>query len=211
MEQQIVKPLSTRSEVICLAMMVVVVVMISGGVIAGRIRPNDEKVLKPHQLSAFRDLNSLEQGTFNDLYAAAMEINELHGTGDEEWPSLATLEDECMPPFVKDRVWKKRGRLAWEHRVPWSGTRHVALYLGVPRDAGSFGCFFLVMIHDHAGKRPGTETVEHPPCEIWHHDDVNVAFPEIVTDEALMVKGWKEVVAYKGEEEVQRLKGDGRS
>ncbi len=211
MEQQIVKPVSTRSEVICLAVTIAVVVMISGGVIAGRIRPNDEKILKSHQLSAFRDLNSLEQGTFNDLYAAAMEINELHGTGDEEWPSLATLEGEYMPPFVKDRAWEQRGRLAWEHRVPWSGSRHVALYLGVPRDAGSFGCFLLIMLHDHAVKRPGSETVERPPYEIWRHDDLDVALPEIVTDQALMARGWKEVVAYKGEEEVKRLKGDGRS
>lgn len=63
-------------------------------------------------------------------------------------------------------------------------TRHVALYLGVPRDAGSFGCFLLVMRHDHAGKRPGTDTVEHAPWEIWHHDGPDVAFPEIVTDQA---------------------------
>ncbi|MCP4114593.1 MAG: hypothetical protein GY737_04185 [Desulfobacteraceae bacterium] len=208
MEQQIVKPVSTKSEVIYLFVAVAVVVMIAGGVIAGRIRPSDEKVLKAHQISAFRDLATLEQGTFNDLYAAAMEINELHGMGDEEWPSLATLENEFMPPFVKDQVWEKRGSLAWEQRVPWSGTRHVALYLGVPRDAGGFGCFLLVMLHDHAGKRPGTDTVEHAPYEIWHHDEPDVAFPEIVTDQALMAKGWKEVVPYKGEEEVKRLKGE---
>jgi hypothetical protein len=211
MEQRIVKPVGTRSEVIYLFVAVVVVVVIAGGVIAGRIRPSDEKVLKDHQISAFRDLDTLEQGTFNDLYAAAMEINELHGTGDEEWPSLATLEEAFMPPFLHDQVWEKRGRLGWELQVPWSGRRHVALYFGVPRDAGSFGCFLLVMLHEHSGSLPGADTVEHAPYEIWHHGDSNVAFPEIVTDQGLMAKGWKEVVPYTGEEEVKRLKGEEQS
>ena len=41
---------------------------------------------------------------------------------------------------------------------------------------------------------------------IWYYPGANPSLQDI-TRQSLIVKGWKEVIPYRGEEEVQRLKG----
>ncbi|MGD9823600.1 DUF6162 family protein [Desulfobacter sp.] len=208
MQQYIVKPVSTRAEVIWLLVTVALVVAVSGSVIAARTRPGDHNVLSAHQISAFEDLDTLEQGTFNDLYAAAMDIESIHDEQDDAWPSPKDLSAQGIPPFTRDRVWETRGRMAWEQKTLNSGTRHMAVYFGRPGSEQAPGCFLLIMQHSHGTPQVGKTGPEHGPWEIWHHDRAGIGFPGTVTDPGLIAKGWKEVVPYKGEEEVKRLKGE---
>ncbi|MCG8552769.1 MAG: DUF6162 family protein [Desulfobacterales bacterium] len=208
MEQQIVKPVSSRAEVIWLLVTVALVVAVSGSVIAARTRPSGRKVLSTHQISAFKDLETLEQGTFNDLYAAAMDVESIHDEQGERWPSPDDLSAQGIPPFTRDKVWEKRGQIAWELRRMNTETRHMAVYFGTPGITQKPGSFLLIMQHDHGAPNVVKTGPEHGPWEIWYHDQANVVFPRIVTDPGLIAKGWKEVVPYKGEEEVKRLKGE---
>lgn len=208
MEKIIIKPISTKSEVTWLFITIAIVILVAGSAISLRVRPGDEKVLKNHQISAFKDLNTLDQGTFNDLYAAALEINELHMLDEGTWPTPQSLADEYIPPFVKDQVWIKRGKISWQLQIPDFKTGHLALYFGAPSDVGDYGCFLLIMRHNHEQPQPGKKIIDHGPYEIWHNKNIKAEFPKIVTDPALIAKGWKEVAPYKGEEEVKRLKGE---
>ncbi len=47
----------------------------------------------------------------------------------------------------------------------------------------------------------------HAPYEIWINDKKNQGFPNIITDQALIAAGWKEIVALTGEDEMKRMKG----
>lgn len=208
MEQHIIKPVSTRSEVVWLLVTVMVVVAVSGIVIAARTRPSDYKVLNAHQISAFKDLDTLEQGTFNDLYAAAMDVESIHDEQEGIWPTPGDLAGEGIPPFTRDRVWEKRGRMAWELKALNTENRHMAVYFGTPVAVQGLGCFLLIMQHNHGTLEVGKTGPEHGPWEIWYHNQADAVFPKIVTDPGLVAKGWREVVPYKGEEEVKRLKGE---
>lgn len=207
MEKKIIKPVGTKSEVTWLLTTIILVVVISGSIIAGRARKNDVKKLQSHQISAFKDLNTLDQGTFNDLYAAAMEIEEIHSM-DEKWPSPKELELEVIPPFIKDQVWVKRGKINWSLRSSDTEEKHLAVYFGSPSEGSLSGSFLLILRHNHKEPLPGEKLNEHGPYEIWYQNMKTLDFPKITTDPALIAKGWKEVAPYKGEEEVKRLKGD---
>jgi hypothetical protein len=41
---------------------------------------------------------------------------------------------------------------------------------------------------------------------IWIHPDALAPYPEIVKPEALVAKGWRQVIAYNGASEVERIK-----
>ncbi|NDV28552.1 DUF6162 family protein [Desulfovibrio sp. JC010] len=48
----------------------------------------------------------------------------------------------------------------------------------------------------------------HAPYEIWFHAANDKSFPTIITDQALINAGWKEIVSRSGEDEMKRTKGE---
>ncbi|TCN75379.1 hypothetical protein FB440_102148 [Vibrio crassostreae] len=49
----------------------------------------------------------------SELRLAHEEIRDLHMDSDGEWPSVASLKDEWVAPFVEDQSWKRKGSHAW--------------------------------------------------------------------------------------------------
>ena len=70
------------------------------------------------------------------------------------------------------------------------------------------GSFLLVMLHDHVKKEGNAGAAAHVPYEIWLHASPVAETPSMVTDQSLINKGWREVVARKGESETLRTKED---
>ena len=244
MSTQIVKPACTKYEsfYICLAMLTVI--SLSGMSILHRGIADKEKVLLDYQLSGYGDLNNLEQGIFNDLYSAALEIDAYHDENEGEWPSIRELEGQFIPPFVHDQVWKKRGELIWTQKTFNKKYLHLAAYMGKTSNFEKAGSFLLIMSHKHGVE--GEELIEAPvfheeqPFKIWHYNfphtsclcsqihwllgrslrkDFNLltlryypqhdlSFPDNFTVRNLILKGLKEIIPYKGEEEIKRLKGE---
>lgn len=223
---QIVRPAGTRYESMYLCLAMLVVILVSGTAILHRTRSDEQKVLLDYQMSGYGDLNSFEQGTFNDLYAAALEIDAYHDENDEKWPSIRELEDQFIPPFIHDQAWKKRGKLLWTQKVPNVKYTHVAAYMGKTSDPEVSGSFLLVMSHRHRAegdnKSEAPDFHEDQPFRIWYynhksrlyskrprHPQRNIPFPDSFIIQNLIMKGWKEVVPYKGEDEIRRLNGEG--
>jgi hypothetical protein len=163
--------------------------------------------LADFQIRAFSDLNENELAVFNGLYTAAVEINEIHNE-EAEWLTVAQLEDELMPPFTKDTSWKKNGRFSWTRSLRPSGSIDIALYTGHPEEGKKTGSFILLFLHDHSQQLSNDRTdPSHAPYEIWFHTSADKPAPEITTDQGFISAGWKEVIAYSGEDEIKKIKG----
>lgn len=61
--------------------------------------------------------------------------------------------------------------------------------------------------HEYSETSPVIKKPSHAPFEIWYNKKINVNFPPSFSDQQLISRGWKEVIAYKGEEELIRVKG----
>ncbi len=133
-------------------------------------------VLEEHQQSAFADLEALEQGLFNDLLAAIPEIQgEWRESG--EWPEPSILDEEGLPPFTQDLIWRKRGRMVWTRVVP---DADATIYWGRPQDAGV--AEWLLAWSD------GVFSIWRRPIDPMAREP---RFPEA----QLIRNGWKEVIA----------------
>lgn len=202
-----VQPSHSRNEMVYVLLTTLLVIIVAGATIALRLRTTNEVSLQSFQINAFEVLKTDEQGIFNDLYAAAMEIIDYHEMEDEKWISVNQLEEDFIPPFVHDVAWSKRGKPKWNMKVLDSETRHTVMYLGQTDNVSDSGSFLLVCLHEHKKKVVQTGAV-HAPFEIWHNPDKEVTLPDRFSDQVLISEGWKEVVAYKGEDELKRLKGE---
>lgn len=211
MTTQIIKPAGSRDESLYLIMAVIAVMTVSGIAVHLRTRTDPAQSLAEYQISGYRDLANMEQGTFNDLYAAAMEIDGIHDDGGSEngWPTIKELEAEFIPPFVRDQAWNKRGKVNWTARIDATENTHTAVYMGRPQIRGNSGSFLLVISHKHG---PGFSHTEADSVDahfqIWYHKQPDPKFPDECTVRNLAVKGWKEVIPYMGDAEVKRLKGE---
>ncbi|PIE71344.1 MAG: hypothetical protein CSA22_03545 [Deltaproteobacteria bacterium] len=209
MHTEIVPPTRGGNETRWLFAIAAFTLIICGLTVNLRTRGTAEKHMESWQVNAFTGLSAQELGTFNALRTAAIEIDEVHDDEDSRWMGIAELAELYMPPFVQDAAWQNQGRLKWSLKIVPAQSRHIALYLGTPEAADKSGTFLLIMLHDHIKKQGNAPAVQaHAPSEIWLHKRANATFPEVVTDQALISAGWREVVALKGEDEIKRVKGE---
>lgn len=205
----VVCPSGGSAETWWLAAFAVLVVVVCTLAVGTRTGSSETAELQPWQMNAFTALNANEQGTFNALYTSAMEIDAAHEEGEGEWMDIHELEQLFIPPFARDAAWRRQGRIRWTHNLPISEEMDMALYLGIPEEKEASGSFLLVMLHGHARKQGNASgKPEHARYEVWHHASTSVKFPAVITDQALIASGWKEVVALKGSDEIRRVKGE---
>lgn len=261
-QTEVIKPASSRGEFLSVTGACTLIILTAAILVAGRTRATDDQELRDYQISAYADLSRIEQGTYNDLLTAAVEIDAIHFET-QQWPTVAELDTLYLPPFMQDIAWKKRGALKWRRVIPDVEARHTVVYLGKTGDPQVSCSFMLWMSHNHGlnspamlGKAapaaplgggvtptlttglraPGTTAtatpgsgigvgigatpdnnapgilpagtpLPKPNIRVWRHSDGDVATPLVYQDQQLVAEGWQEVIAYKGENERDRLKG----
>jgi hypothetical protein len=211
MHTQVVKSADTGREGLYFVLAMAVVIAVAALCIMHRTRAEPQKVLFDYQISGYKDLNNLEQGTFVALYTAAMEIDACHDNNEGQWLSVKDLQERFMPPFAHDRAWGKSGMLIWTQKILNKDIIHITAYLGKPSISDISGSFLLVLSHNHSAEgdyQMGEAEHEDEPFKIWYIGKTDVDFPEGLSIRSLAVKGWKEVLPYTGEEEMKRIKGD---
>lgn len=206
--EEVVRPSGSRRETTWLAAAAVCVLTICTLLIFINSRQVATQPLPEYKINAFTDLSPGELATFNGLYTSAPEINDIHNESDGKWMSVAELEEYYMPPFVRDRAWEQSGRIKWTLETRPAGDMDIAIYTGKPQDNGAGGAFVLLFLHNHKKQGNANEAPMHPEYEIWHTPSPGASAPEIITDQAFISAGWKEVVAYKGSDEKTRVKGE---
>lgn len=203
----VVKPAGSGTETKLVLLFALLTIVVCGGAVALRNTTASGASIPDWQIDAFKDLGAEELAVFNSLYTAAPEIEMIH---EEEggWPTVDALASEFIPPFVRDAAWEKNGAMAWGRKAMPAQGKHIVLYVGHPSEGDQSGSFLLVMLHDHVKKEGNAGGAPHAPYEVWLHPSPVAETPSMVTDQALINKGWREVVARKGESETLRTKKD---
>ncbi|CDT93741.1 Conserved hypothetical protein [Vibrio coralliirubri] len=70
------------------------------------------KAVFDHQILV-TDVEQENLAMLSELRLAHEEIRDLRMDSDGEWPSVASLKDEWVAPFVEDQSWKRKGSHAW--------------------------------------------------------------------------------------------------
>ncbi|CAK2446745.1 conserved hypothetical protein [Vibrio crassostreae] len=70
------------------------------------------KAVLDHQILV-TDVEQENLAMLSELRLAHEEIRDLRMDSDGEWPSVASLKDEWVAPFVEDQSWKRKGAHAW--------------------------------------------------------------------------------------------------
>lgn len=203
----VIRPAGSGTETRFVLLAALVTALVCGGAVLLRNVAATAKEAPSWQVDAFKELSPEELGVFNALYTAAPEIEMIH----EEmggWPTADALAAEYIPPFVEDAAWEKNGAMGWFRVAMASPGKHIVLYVGRPQKESGIGTFMLVMLHDHVKKEGNAGGSTHAPFEIWLHASPAVDVPNLITDQALISRGWREVVARKGEQETRNSKGD---
>lgn len=197
---------STETRLVFLAVLITLV--ISASSIGLRNISSGNKETPEWQIEAYSSLSPQELAVFNALISAGAEIENYHAD-EGGWPEVRDLEEDYIPPFVRDTAWVKSGSIVWDRKVLSQNMNHVVLYRGVAKDQDIVSStFLLVIMHDHVKKQGNAGVPEHAPYEIWMHSSPDKTFPVIVNDQALINTGWKEVVARRGEDEMKKTKGE---
>ena len=209
MAQEIIKPLDTRSETMVVFTVSFVILIVALVAILLRREDEIERYMLPYQISAFSDLESDVQAIYQDLYAAALEIDAVHDESGEGWPSIVELEEEYMAQFIRDRAWAERGRMRWTTFTFSHSRRHAAAYFGQAQKSTSLGSLLLILNHLHQDDDTNAIAAvleEESHIDIWYDATGELAFQGEYEDGPLIATGWKEVIPYKGDDEISRLK-----
>jgi hypothetical protein len=205
-----VEPANARLESALIAAVATAVALAAAA--AALVGAGDDTVepLFDWQVSAFYDLNTADQAVYNALLVAAEELWYIHGDmlyfGSEAqkaspWPSVAELDEfHLMPPFVRDMAWRQQGEVEWQLVASFS-FEGSAVYFGAGGGLEDQSAYLLALSHVHKGAGFADA------ARVWLHNDPNVAPPDTVTRDSLIVNGWREVVPYSGAMEVERLRG----
>ncbi|CAH6816809.1 conserved hypothetical protein [Vibrio chagasii] len=70
------------------------------------------KAVLDHQVLV-TDVEQENLAMLSELRLAHEEIRDLRMDSDGEWPSVMSLKDEWVAPFVEDQSWKRKGSHAW--------------------------------------------------------------------------------------------------
>jgi hypothetical protein len=200
MNTEIVKAGESKTESLWFFVAIGCIVLVCAGLIAANRRVEVKREMSAFQISAFEDLNSAEQGTYNDLLTAALDIGFIRDADSEKaWPMVNRLAYEFIPPFVRNAAWESRGRLEWRQLLSEEvgEGESVCLYLGETAQPEISGSFLLIM----------DSREDEDAARIWHKAGGNAEPPGTLDEESLARTGWLEVVPYLGKEELERLKG----
>ncbi len=224
---KVVSPASGRWESVAMVLLTLGVISCVAGYLALRPREVSPPAALSWQVRSFDGLNAVDQAIHSALLPAGEEIiwnnNDTGG-----WITLEQAQKIVLPPFYRDAFWKSNGEVHWQLILPGSHQAHArtpdgevaspaqspsqvsqatqgqgaAVYYGTGGRLPGQSAYLLVIGHAHAGVMWANQAT------IWVHPNPNAPYPGIVKPEALVSKGWRQVIAYDGASEIERVKGD---
>jgi hypothetical protein len=207
-----VRPAGSRYEGVLLAAATLVLLAVVATYVKLEGRDTEPQAVYEWQVSAFNTLTGADQAIYNALYTVKDEIpymyddiNMFNRPGEKfRWPNLQDFQDYLLPPFYQDTSWVQTGSLQWSlyEPLPEGEMQGSTMYLGTEGSLPGQGSFLLVIGHVHAGFTNNNAIV------IWWNPANHVEMPESGFRDGLILSGWKEVVPYSGDQEVQRIFGD---
>ena len=207
-----VPPAGSRYEALLMTIVTLSVVAILALYVRERGQEDAVGDIYEWQVSAFATLTGPDQAIYNSLYTVKDEIpyiyddiNRFNEPGEKfHWPTIEEFQEFYLPPFYRDTSWQQTGALQWSLYEPLAEgeMQGSTMYLGTDGRFPSQGSFLLIIGHVHAGFTNNNAIV------IWWNDANHVEMPESGFRDGLILRGWREVVPYSGEQEVTRIYGE---
>lgn len=221
---KVVRPASGHWESAAMLLLTLNVIVCLAGYLLLRPQQVGPPAALSWQVRSFDGLNAADQAIHSALLPAGEEIiwnnNDTGG-----WITLEHAQKIVLPPFYRDAFWKNNGEVHWQLILPGSHQPHArsgdaaapapspsevslatqgqgaAVYYGSGGRLPGQSAYLLVIGHAHAGVMWANQAT------IWVHRDPNAPYPGIVKPESLVGKGWRQVIAYDGNSEIERVKG----
>ncbi len=207
-----VPPAGSRYEGAWIFGCTLLVLLVLGVYVSEQGREDTVQEIYEWQVSAFATLTGADQAIYNSLYTVKDEIpyiyddiNAFNAPGEKfHWPSIEEFQEYLLPPFYRDTSWEQTGSLQWSLYEPLAEgeMQGSTMYLGTDGQLEGQGSFLLIIGHVHAGFTNNNAIV------IWWNPANHVEMPESGFQDGLILRGWKQVVPYSGEEEVRRIYGE---
>ncbi|PMG70213.1 DUF6162 family protein [Vibrio lentus] len=142
------------------------------------------KAVLEHQILV-TDVEQENLAMLSELRLAHEEIRDLRMDSDGEWPSVVSLKDEWVAPFVEDQSWKRKGSHTWllDERGYYFSTPSEYVTpseQATPTDHGSADSFIL--------------NANSVSTEIWIFFGGVASQPTNFDENTLESAGWKMVV-----------------
>lgn len=201
----IVQPRRQRDEALFVLVATIAIILIAAAILTFSGKSITQPKLRSYQISAIDKLGPNDLNIFTDLYGQATEVERLHFTNGEVWPKLNQLENDYIPPFVKDAIWEKRGKLQWAMFPTDRDEIHTVAYVGrssSPEIASSF-----ILLFEHFHTLDGAYYIgvnKEKAFTIWVKPG-SVTIPSDFSQGALIKDGWFQVMAYTGSDELKKM------
>lgn len=142
------------------------------------------KAVLDHQILV-TDVEQENLAMLSELRLAHEEIRDLRMDSDGEWPSVMSLKDEWVAPFVEDQSWKRKGSHTWllDER---------GYYFSTPSEHATSGEYAAQSEHGFAGSFILNANSVSP--EIWIYFGGVAEQPGTFDQHTLESAGWKMVV-----------------
>ena len=142
------------------------------------------KAVLEHQILV-TDVEQENLAMLSELRLAHEEIRDLRMDSDGEWPSVTSLKDEWVAPFVEDQSWKRKGSHAWllDER---------GYYFSAPSEQATSSEYAAQSDHGFADSFILNANSVSP--EIWIFFDGVAKQPATFDQHTLESTGWKLVV-----------------
>ncbi|MCC4790731.1 DUF6162 family protein [Vibrio splendidus] len=142
------------------------------------------KAVLDHQILV-TDVEQENLAMLSELRLAHEEIRDLRMDSDGEWPSVVSLKDEWVAPFVEDQSWKRKGSHTWlldEH----------GYYFSTPSEQATSSEYAAQSEHGFADSFILNANSVSP--EIWIFFGGVASQPTNFDENTLESAGWKMVV-----------------
>jgi hypothetical protein len=204
----LVRPASAKLET--LAILLVVAVLVAATVAFARASavPEQNVFIADWQVSALTDLSPVDQANYNALLFAGDTIqvwyDDTYARGEPHWPTVEELSDleVGLSPFMHDVSWKQGGEVQWQLIASYNIDGATA-YFGNAGKVRGQSAYLLLIAHLHKGASYRNQSI------VWIHRNPDAQPPATINVDSLVRNGWKQVVPYRGADEIKRLRGTG--
>lgn len=185
-----IKPANNKIENVSLLIIITLLLFTAFTMIQFRKQTTDNEKITEKQISFYNDFTTDEQSIYSDLINFIDEIKITDG----ELLEIEELENNFIPPFVKDITWEERGKIKWEK----INDNDNVYYIGISEENNNIGNFALLIKNDKSDMKI-VFTKEHV-----HSEDIDISIKNNFSN-------WKEVVVHTGEKERKKFQKDGEN
>lgn len=182
-----IQPLSSKKENIFLLGVVILILVVSYTLIQSTKKVLQTQKISAYQISAYEDLSNINNSFYTDIMNSLIDIQFIfEETG--EIPKIEDLENGDLSPYVRDDLWKNRGKVQWK-KISFQEKKG---YLGISNDLEKVGNFLIIF----------SENIDDSKV---YFSNEEITINNLMHTLTHLSEYWKEILPYTGKEERKKF------